>query len=97
MKRNFNRVIRDFDGQPLKNAGGKEEKMGELIARQLFAVNYGKNADEKLRAYKLCNKLVSNPENAEITTEDATMIKEVMAGTCAAGLYGQVVDLIEGE
>lgn len=94
MKRNFNQVIKDFDGQPLKS-NGKEQKMGELVARQLFAVNYGKNADEKLRAYKLCNMLLSNPDSAEITTEDATMIKEVMASTCAAGIYGQVVDIIE--
>lgn len=97
MKRNFNQVIKAYNGEPLKKKDGTDQKFGELIAMQLYSVNYGKNAEQKLQAFRLCNKLADNPEKLDITAEDGALIKEVVANTCAAGIYGQVVDLVDKE
>lgn len=94
MKVNFN--------VPFKNYKGKEtnEIVGEKVAEALFCA--GSNSDKisnenKYKAYKICRKISEAICEVEISTDEATLIKEICAGYLVAGGYGQICELIEGE
>lgn len=40
-------------------------------------------------------KVMQNPSEVEVTTEEATLIKEACGDILTAGGYGQIVELIE--
>lgn len=93
MKVNFNRQFKDFRGEYLKG-----ENIAHSVAEALFF--YGKdkpvNRDEKFKAYCLSQKIVQQDGMVEITTEEASLIKEVCGECLTAGGYGQIYELIEG-
>lgn len=97
MIRNFKQTIKDYKGQPLKDGQGNEQMMSDLLGAQLFAAG-GKTAlsqEDKMRAYKLCVQMQQHPETVELTTEDATLVKTIVSEGFVAGVYGQVVSIIE--
>lgn len=97
MIRNFKQTIKDYKGQPLKDAQGNEQVMSDLIGVQLFAAGGKKilSPEDKMRAYKLCVQMQQHPETVDLTTEDAALIKSIVDEGFVAGVYGQVVELIE--
>lgn len=94
MKVNLNSNFSDCFGKSIS---------GKNIAEQLclFLFNLSSMdgnplpADKKYMAYSLCNRISSNPDKVDLTTEEACFIKEVCNEVMSAGAYGQVVDLIE--
>lgn len=92
MKVNFNRQFKDFRGENLKG-----ENIAHSIAEALFY--YGKdnpvNRNEKFRAYCLSQKIIQQDGVVEISTEEASLIKEVCGEALTAGGYGQIHDIIE--
>lgn len=96
MKVNFNVTATDFCGKPLMMFG-KEVDLAEELSKSMFFV--GSNGDnvspeDKYLAYKIGQKLANG--DTTYTTEELTFIKNTAAKTLAAGVYGQVVDIIEG-
>lgn len=93
MKVNLNRKFRSFKGNEL--AG---DNIATAVAEALF--NYGKekpvSREDKFKAYALCQRIVQNDGVLEMTTEEATLIKDVCGEFLTAGGYGQVYELIEG-
>lgn len=93
MKVDFNRKFKSYDGREL---GGQD--IASAVAEALF--NYGKEKpvgrDDKFKAYVLCQRILRNGGVLEMTTEEATLIKEVCGECLTAGGYGQVHELIEG-
>lgn len=91
MKVNFNVNFRTFTGEET------QERIADVVAQSLY--NYGKDKqvkrDDKFTAYVLCQRIMQNPSAVEITTEEATLIKEACADVLTAGGYGQVYQLIE--
>lgn len=91
MKVNFNVNFRTFTGEET------QERIADVVAQSLY--NYGKDKlvkrDDKFTAYVLCQRIMQNPSDVEITTEEATLIKEACADVLTAGGYGQVYQLIE--
>lgn len=100
MKVNFNQPFTDYYGREVKNEKGSGRNIAESVCLQLF--NLGQlcgqpvPAERKYMAHKLCRRIADNPECVELTTEEATFIKEVAAEAFNAGGYGQIVDIIEG-
>lgn len=91
MKINFNRHFKRFDGSEAP------EFMRDIIAQALFNTGAGRHVDTatKFKAYMLSQKIMSASSDVEISTEEATMIKEAAAATLTAGGYGQIHQLIE--
>lgn len=93
MKVNFNRNFRSYDGREL--AG---QNIASAVAEALF--NYGKDKpvsrEDKFKAYVLCQRIIQDNGTLDITTEEATLIKEVCGECLTAGGYGQIYELIEG-
>lgn len=95
MKVNFNVSANYFSGSPLVVLG-KEVNIAEELGKTMFF--YGNNEqasiDEKYKAYKIGQKLSNG--DTEYTAEELSFIKEMAGRSLAAGVYGQIVDLIEG-
>ena len=93
MKVDLNRKFKSYDGREL---GGQD--ISSAVAEALF--NYGKEKpvphEDKFKAYVLCQRIIHNNGVLEMTTEEATLVKEVCGECLTAGGYGQVYELIEG-
>lgn len=91
MKVNFNVNFRTYAGEETS------ERIFNVVAQCLF--NYGKDRqakrEDKFRAYMLSQRIMQNPGEVSITTEDATLIKEACSDIMTAGGYGQIYQLIE--
>lgn len=92
MRVNFKQEIKDFKGNPTDII--LSDKLAELL---FFAGNseFRMTRDDKWRAYKTSQKLIAGDGTIEMEAEDAAMIKEVCAVCLAAGVFGQICDLIE--
>lgn len=91
MKIDFNRHFKKFDGSEAP------EIMRDIISQALFNMGAGRHVDmtTKFNAYMLSQKIMNATGCVEISTEEATMIKEAAAATLTAGGYGQIHQLIE--
>lgn len=93
MKVDFNKQFAGAKGEPLK------ENIADTIAAYMFNLS-GLNdkpvtREQKMTAYRIYRKIADNPSSVEITTEEATFIKDVCGETLTAGAYGQIEDIIE--
>ncbi len=103
MKVNLNQSFMDYKGQPIiekdKDGNGHETNIADYVAKNLFMLAQldGKpvEADKMLLAYKLSTRIVKNPSDVELTSEEITFIKEVMSKSLVVGCYGQLVDILE--
>lgn len=95
MKIDFNKNFKNYLGKETSNV------IYEKVAEALYSVGaipelkMGK--EEKFRAYMICQRLISNNGVVDITTEDATMIKDVCAAYLTAGAYGQIQEIIDNQ
>lgn len=94
MKVNLNKKFKDFRGQETK------EEIADKVAEALYSAGaipeLAIRHEDKFRAYKLCQQIINNEGIIEITSEDATLIKDVCSKFLTAGAYGQIHELIEG-
>lgn len=93
MKVNFNKSFVGAKGEPLK------ENIADTIAAYMFNLaglnDKPATREQKMTAYRIYCKMTKEPSSVEITTEEATFIKDVCGETLTAGAYGQIEDLIE--
>lgn len=94
MKVNLNKKFKDFRGKE------SNEVIADKVAEALYSAGaipeWAIKREDKFRAYKLCQKIITNNGIIEIESEDATLIKDVCSNFLTAGAYGQVHELIEG-
>lgn len=93
MRVNFNRFFVDQKGNPLSVV------MADEIGKALFFLGAsGKtpvSAEDKYRAYKLCNRISSAEAEIDLTAEEAAYILRICGETLSAGAYGQIRDIVE--
>ena len=93
MRVKFNRPFVDQKGSPLS------VMMADEIGKSLFFLgSSGKSqvsAEDKYKAYKLCNRISSSQESTELTADEAAFVLRICGDTLSAGAYGQIRDLIE--
>lgn len=93
MKVNFNRQFVGAKSEPLK------ENIADTIAAYMFNLaglnDKPATREQKMTAYRIYKKIVENPSSVDITTEEASFIKDVCGETLTAGAYGQIEDIIE--
>lgn len=101
MKRNFKKVLMGFNNKPVVNKDGSATVICNLLGEALFLASPNSKTSiepgDMMRAYNLANQLCQHPEEVELSTEDATLIKKIAAQTLVAGAYGQVYNIIENE
>lgn len=98
MKRNFKVALKDFKGNELKDEKGNIQMMSDFVGIKLYALGGNQQASPelKMRAYQLMKRMQQGAEHLELETEDAQLIKDIAKESCIAGIYGQVVETLEG-
>lgn len=99
---NFNHEFTDCFGNGIQGKNpGKVSNMAEELCLTLFNLSTLGGAmvpaEKKYLAYRLSLRISTCPDAVELTTEEASFIKEVSAEAYSAGAYGRVADLIEGK
>lgn len=51
--------------------------------------------DDKIRCYRISVQLSEHPSDVELTVEDCALVKRIASREFVAGVYGQIVDIIE--
>lgn len=100
MKRNFNFPLLNYKGEEIKDENGNNQLMSDIVSLRLFAVgNSGEPAspEKKMQAYRVMKRIQTKPEEVELSAEDAVLIKEIGKDTMVSGIYGQLVDVLEGD
>lgn len=97
MKVNFNKMIKSFKGEDMIDAStNKPLSMRDFLCGCLFLYQDSAIPDEKYKAWKLLHK-INTDGSVDITVEEAALIKKVSSPRSQAGIFGQIVDTIEGE
>jgi dihydrodipicolinate synthase/N-acetylneuraminate lyase len=94
MKLDLNRLFKDFHGRDTSKS------IGEGVAEALYAagsVPEGRvfTREEKYKVYEIMQQIITGRGVIEISTEQATLLKEATAQYFNAGAYGQIEELIE--
>lgn len=100
MKLNFDKTFTDcFGNEVINEKTGTATNIAESLCMVIFNLNSVGGAplppDKKYDLHKISLKIAGDPGNVELTTEEATLLKEVAAEAYSCGAYGQVVDIIE--
>lgn len=100
MKVNFNKPFVDCFGKEVVNEKtGKGTNIAESLCMVIFNLNNVGGApmppEKKYELHKISRKMAADPESVEMTTEEASLLKEVAAEAYSCGAYGQIVDIIE--
>ena len=102
MKINFNVSLKNLKGETLREQKGKDLKiltLGDVCSNALL-VNFkdeNLNGKDKLRRFKLAQKIYGKKEPVSVTAEDIALIKELVAKSYTILVSGQVWELLEGE
>ena len=100
MKLNFDKTFTDCFGKEVVNEKtGKATNMAESLCMVIFGLNNVGGVplppEKKYDLHKISRKIAGNPGEVDLTTEEATLLKEVAAEAYSCGAYGQVIDIIE--
>lgn len=97
MKRNLKKELLYFNGEPLKDEKKDPVLINDVLGKALFEVStsVGLSPEEKYQAFKISQRIAANPEAVELESNDIVLIRKVMAPSFSAGIYGQIVDLLE--
>lgn len=97
MRVNFNKPILDLDGNPFIQAE-KPVTIAYASKEALLAI-YPKeeiSADEKVRRFKLAEKIYSSSGDCEISLEEAVLIKKLVGIAYGANVVARVYEALEG-
>lgn len=98
MKKNLKVALRWFNGSELKEKGTELPIMiSEVVAKALFEVSTsaGLTPEEKYQAFKISQRITNEPRNVELDASDVVLIRKVIGPSFSAGVYGQIIDLLE--
>ena len=93
MKVNFNQKVKDHRGKEVNIV--ISEKLSELMWFAGSQPTEQFTREEKFKAYKISQKLIANNGNIEIDVDEAAFIKDMAGKYVAAGVFGQICDIIE--
>ena len=95
MKKNLNRPFVDLYGKEVLTDAGNVSMIGEYIASRLFGAASQQDQERALKAYKLARKIIENPSEVEMTSDEIQIIEEEMLKVLTIGAWGQVYDILE--
>ena len=83
-----------------KDENGNNQLMSDIVSLRLFAVGNSDSPaspEKKMQAYRVMKRIQAKPEEVDLSAEDAVLIKEIAKDTMVSGIYGQLVDVLEGD
>lgn len=92
-------VQKDANGNPLPATIEKELVASELITTALlqpYNDEPGLSADEKVKRFKMAEKIHANPEAVDLALEDCVTLKAIVAKLYAPLVVGRIVAILEG-
>ena len=101
MKANFDAVLLDLDGEPIKEAGKKDEPAITLKAACLRALctpleeDRGLTGEQSFKRLELARRINKGGEQ-EIDPEDAVLLRNRAAKVWIVEIAGQVYELLKG-
>ena len=103
MKRNLNVVLKTLDGQPLKeehNGTARDVLLSRLAVNALLA-NYedekNLSGDDKVKRFKLAQQINDADGEVEVTAEQVSLLKSLIAKGYTPLVVGQAYEILEGE
>lgn len=98
MRANLNVGAVNMDGVVLIDEAGKPVLLNSLCVNALLNEYQGEmlSGTQKLERYKLAKRLHANESEAEITVEEAALIKELIAKAYSPLIVGNVYAALEG-
>ena len=103
MKRNLNVVLKTLDGQPLKeehNGTARDVLLSRLAVNALLA-NYedekNLSGDDKVKRFKLAQQINDADGEVEVTAEQVSLLKTLIAKGYSPLVVGRAYDILEGE
>lgn len=95
MEYDLSHQIVDEKGEPAKDESGNPAPLKTVLSRAVLA-DTAENAKSKLERFELYLKLKASELVADLTTEEAKLIKDA-ASIYPCLVYGQIVAWIEGK
>lgn len=103
MKRNFNVVLKTLKGEPLKEQ--YEDTVRDVtlasIATNALLANYedekNLSGDDKVKRFKLAQQINDADGEVEVTAEQISLLKMLIAKGYSPLVVGQAYDILEGE
>lgn len=94
MKINLTSVIKDYQGNPVKNEGEPVTYRDAIwISLNNYLPNEQPTPEEKLKAFKISTKIMA--EKAELSVEDMGFIGQRIGIISSPLVYGRVNELLE--
>lgn len=95
----FTTVFKTISGKEIKSEDNKILTLGDVCSNALLA-NFKDEeitGKEKLKRFKLAQKIYGVKEPVSIEVEDVALIKELVAKIYSTVIVGQAWELLEGE
>ena len=93
MRVNFKKKFKNFKGEDV------DQYICDVVAESLFNAGVSEQLKvddaDKFKAYAISQKLIVGDGVVDITTEEATLIKDLCMHCLTAGAYGQLYEIIE--
>ena len=94
MKVNFNKPLKTFRGDDMKDEFGKVQVIKDLVCARLYSSGDEMNEDEKYESYKLMTRINAADGDMDISDKESVLIKKCCNKTLTAGAFGQIFDLL---
>ena len=94
MKINFNQLIKNIQGEEIKDLTLKTVSVEALLAT--FSDEQSLSGEEKAKRYVLATRIYANPEELDLTVEEVAKIKQLIGKGYGPLIVGQAWDMLEG-
>ena len=94
MKVNFNKPLKTFRGEDMKDEFGKVQVIKDIVCARLYSSGDEMNEDEKYESYKLMTRIKAADGDMDISDKESVLIKKCCNKTLTAGAFGQIFDLL---
>ena len=94
MKVNFNKPLKTFRGEDMKDEVGKVQVIKDIVCARLYSSGDEMNEDEKYESYKLMTRINAADGDMDISDKESILIKKCCNRTLTAGAFGQIFDLL---
>ena len=94
MKVNFNKPLKTFKGEDMKDECGKVQIIKDIVCARLYSSGDEMNEDEKYESYKLMTRINAADGDMDISDKESLLIKKCCNKTLTAGAFGQIFDLL---
>nr|DAL67126.1 MAG TPA: hypothetical protein [Bacteriophage sp.]DAL84139.1 MAG TPA: hypothetical protein [Caudoviricetes sp.] len=94
MKVNFNKPLKTFRGEDMKDEFGKVQVIKDIVCARLYSSGDEMNEDEKYESYKLMTRINAADGDMDISDKESLLIKKCCNKTLTAGAFGQIFELL---